>query len=302
MANKNVELHIRFIERPKAMLKITFVESVKKDIQIAHTENIFLESYQLDNGNPKDEKVIADKIANIAKENEFKIKGSIHFVIETPRIITYSAIMPKTLLKKAKTMAIKELDEVMIKNSEYYSKMIRVFDAKEKGVIVHIDLIPLDLVNVLVTLGDHLDRLIESVVKASHCLYPFYQELYMEEENLMIVYTDKETSYVALVINGKYVDSISLHEPYDDSDLFSLKLAKNIRLLAGKHQFAYEKEIVKHVLVVSPLIAVKTKLEKVLEDELSLAPINIENLSHENVFYAVLQNSHYMDFTFDIKG
>jgi hypothetical protein len=302
MLSRSLSLIVQYFERPFPTLKFGFVEKQKKNLRVVHEETFKLESYQVENGNLKDERVIADRVLKIIDENEFKVSSGVHVIVHSPRLLMYSAILPKMNPRKAKTMAHREIDEMMVKHDEYYSLLTRVYDAKEKGVMVYMDLFPVDLLNSLVNLGDQLDRLIESVTKGAHGLADYYNSLNAEEANALILYGNAHLAVVALVIDGTYIDGLTIFHPPSDDETFMGELHKSIRLLTGKHQFAFERENVKNTVVLIEDEGLRETIEHTLENDLNLNILHVEIDSYQNIPYTIILGNRYLDFSFDIKG
>lgn len=302
MLSRGLTLIAQYFERPIPTLKFGFVEKQKKNLRVVHEETFKLEDYQIENGNLKDERVIADRVLKIIEEHEFKVSSGVHVIVHSPRLLMYSAILPKMNTRKAKTMAHREIDEMMVKHDEYYSLLTRVYDAKEKGVMVYMDLFPIDLLNSLVNLGDQLDRLIESVTKGSHGLADYYNSLNSEETNAIVLYGNDYLAVLALVIDGTYIDGLTIFHPPSEDESFLSELYKSIRLLTGKHQFAFERENVKNTVVLIENDDLRKTIEHTLENDLNLNICNVEVDSYQNIPYTIILGSRYVDFSFDIKG
>jgi hypothetical protein len=302
MASRNAILAIHYIERPRPVLIVAFLERRKKELNIIHEEIMWLEPYQVDNGNLKDERVIAERILALATRLEIKIRSGLHFIVQSPRILSYGVILPKMNVRKARQLSQKEIDEMLVKHEEYYVRNERLIDKKEKGVMVYTDFLPIDLLNSLVNLGDHLDRLIESVTVGIHGLAGLIPDVEIDQQDMFLLTADEYTAKIALFIDGQFIDGLTVFMPASDDDRFTDEVMKSVRLLSGKHQFAFEREDIKELVMVVADDTLADAMTKEIEEALNMTVTRMTDLHDAALPYAALLSNAYLDYTFDIKG
>lgn len=300
MASVKIQMIIHYIESHQPLLRIAFVEQNKKLLTIIEHHKINLESYQVENGILKDEKVLAEKVLHISQKIEGKVKDGVHFVVDSPRVLNYSVILPKMNVKKASQMALKELEETFPKYDEYYVTRSDVSDAKEKGVFVYFELLPKDIIQSFMTISELMDKYIDSVNLGNITLCNFHHKCQGEQDDAIIVYGDEDLTMIGLALGQKLVESQTYYVALEnDSDLFS-KIGLGIKMMSGKHEFHYERRRAKNLLVITKDLEIKKSLETYLSEGYGLEPIITEPPLTCDLLEVLLLNDDYVDYVFKL--
>jgi hypothetical protein len=291
---------MHYIESTHPVLRIAFVEQSKKNLTLVKDEAIRLEPYQVEKGIIKDEKVLSEKVMQIAGTVEGKVKDGVHIVIDSPRVLNYSVILPKMNVKKAVQMAGKELEETFPMYDEYYAVRNEATDAKEKGVFVYYELMPKDIISSFTTICELMDMYIDSVNLGKTGLLSQYSESGIDEDNLVIIYGDTHVTLVGLMLGRKIVETRTYYAPLThDDDLFA-NIGLGIRMMSGKHEFHYERRRAKSLMVICSDNDAKHALEQFLSEGYALEPVVVENEAFKDFLEVFLKDDDYADHTFKV--
>ena len=300
MATQKIQLIMHYIEASHPMLRIAFVEQTKKVLTIVKQETIRLERYQVEQGIIKDEKVLAEKVAQISSSVTGKIKDGVHIVVDSPRVLNYSVILPKMNVKKAAQMALKELEETFPMYEEYYVVRSETTDAKEKGIFVYYEMMPKDIITSFMTISELMDKYVDSVNLGKTGLMTLHMEHELDQENLVMVYGDTHFTLVGLMLGNKIVETRTFYVPFTSDESLFADIGLGIRMMTGKHEFHYERTRAKSVMVISPDKDVKRDLESYLSDGFALEPVVVEDMTFKDLLEVFLKNDDYADHAFKV--
>ncbi|MCF7932178.1 MAG: hypothetical protein K9K93_03315 [Acholeplasmataceae bacterium] len=300
MAKKTISMFVDYIEYPKPTLRIAFVEKTKGVVSVVFQEQLVLESYQIESWIIKDEKVIAEHISKMMSKLDYKISNGISVSISSPRVLNYSVIMPRMNAKKASQMAFKELEETFIKYEDLYSIHTKVFDNKEKGVFVNFYMLPKDLIGSFVNLSEHMDKYIDSVNLGSYALVALYRSLNLDAHNLVMVYGNEVVTMLGLIINGQMVECDTVFSPISSDQTLMSDLVLRLKIIMGKHEFAYERVSVKDLIVLCDDGELKESIKEFILNETNLTPLSLGENTTKTFFEVFLQNDDYLDYSFKI--
>jgi len=300
MATVKIQLVVHYIETPTPVIRFACIEKVKKDVTIKYQERIELESYQVENGKLKDEKILAEKIMQSSEKVEGKIKDGIHFIVDSPRVLYYSVILPKMNIKKAKQMAEKELDETFVGYHEKYSVRNFTFDAKEKGIFVYFEMLPIDLIQSFVNMSEHIDKYVDSVNLGNVSLLNHYRSYKIEQDDLIIVFGDAHMTMMGLIIGQQLVETQTYYEPLVKDEVLFAKIGLGIKMMSGKHEFHYERTRIQNILIVAEDQETKGSLEKYLKTNCNMDSLVVEDYAYAGLIEVFLQNDDYVDSIFKL--
>ncbi len=300
MATVKIQLVIHYIETPTPVIRFAYIEKVKKEVTIRHQEHIELEAYQVENGKLKDEKILAEKIMQSSEKVEGKLKDGIHFIVDSPRVLNYSVILPKMNIKKAKQMAEKELEETFIGYHEKYSVRSFAVDAKEKGIFVYFEMLPIDLIKSFMDMSEYVDKYVDSVNLGNVSLLTHYRSCKIEQDDIIILYSDEHMTLVGLIIGQQLVETQTYYEPLVKDEALFAKIGLGIKMMSGKHEFHYERKRVQNILILAENEETKRSLEEYLKTNCNMDSLVVEDYEYAGLIQVFLQNDDYVDSIFKL--
>ncbi|MFP4187382.1 MAG: hypothetical protein ACLFSU_04330 [Acholeplasmataceae bacterium] len=300
MATSKTQLIIHYIEKPEPVISFGFFERNKKEVIRHLHDHIQLESYQVDHGKLRDEVVLAERIMNLSEDIDGKIKDGIHFIVDSPRVLYYSMILPRMSIKKAKQMAFKELEETFINYGEEYSVRSYAVDAKEKGIFVYFELLPLDIIRSFTNMSEHIDKYVDSVNLGNIALLNYFNASNVEQDDVIVIYGDEHLTLVGLIIGRQLVETQAYYQALKNDETLFTRIGLGIKVMSGKHEFHFERTCVKHVLVFVDDQEVKSSLERYLNVEYDLDRIETDHDEFVDMLHIFFSNDDFVDYVFKL--
>lgn len=245
MKFKNKQILIRYNPHPKPVIYSYLIKKIKKAYTIINQHQLFLEPYQIDNGIITDHQVIADKIINGLGETEKGVKDKIIVVYDTPDLLRFNTILPKSSLGKAKLLAKKELNDFFRTDVDNYYSVARIVGCRERGIIFYYDLISQSIINSLELVANAMNKYIDYHTNLVQGIASYFESKDEDETDTFLIYQDQLVMHIILLFRSKLVDSISYYNQVELADMVS-----GIELLRNKHLFAFERKETNNVILI----------------------------------------------------
>ncbi len=293
---KNKQILIRYTPYPNQVIMAYLIEKVKKNFQIVNQTKYVLEPYQLEEGLIIDYQVISDKLNQGLGKIEKGVKDGIVVVYDTPDLLRFNTILPKSNLGKAKKLAKKELSDFFQADFDNYHTVYRIVSCRERGIIFYYDLISEATLKSLESVANAMDCYIDSHTNYVQGIAAYFEAEEEDETDAFLIYQDDLATHIMLLYRSKLIDSVSFYESVEIE-----KIVSGIELLRNKHLFAFErKETNNVVLILNGETGKRVEYSEELKEHYGFDVLERE-LKIEDILIHILKNSADLEEGFYIK-
>lgn len=242
---KNKRILVRYQTEPQPTLIAYLIKKEKKNFKIISKTQYTLEKYQLEEGLISDYQVVAEKLNNGLDEIEKGVKDGIVIIYDTPNLLRFNTILPKSGIRKAKNLAKKELNDFFKTSSDNYEDVIRIVSCRERGIIFYYDLISKSFLKSLEEVANAMNRYVDSHTNLVQGIASYFEYKDEDETDTFVVYQDEFVTHVILLFQSKLIDSVSFYSQVELTEIVS-----GIELLRNKHLFAFERKETNNIVLV----------------------------------------------------